>query len=96
MKNPVEKNDATISSGRELYDRHCLTCHGKNGRGDGLKSAALTQSPGDLSVRKYQKQSDGEQFYKTKAGRGEMPGYEGILTDEEIWKIVGYMRSFTP
>ena len=96
MKNPVERDDATIATGRELYERHCMTCHGKTGKGDGFKSAALTQSPGDFSARKYQKQSDGEQFYKTKSGRGEMPGYDRILTDDDIWKIVEYMRSFTP
>jgi len=96
VKNPFERNDANITSGRELYDRHCSTCHGKTGMGDGLKSAALTQSPGDFSKRKYQKQKDGEQFYKTRTGRGEMPGYGGIITDDDIWRIVCYMRTFAP
>ena len=38
-------------------------------------------------------QSDGELFYKTKIGRGEMPKYEGKIGDDDIWFMVNFMRS---
>ncbi len=45
-------------------------------------------------IDKYQGQTDGEHFYKTKFGRGEMPKYENKVPDTEIWNIVNYMRTF--
>ncbi len=94
MKNPVEKNDASIKTGQTLYIKHCASCHGKTGLGDGVKARALKTFSGDFSGPEYQNQTDGEHFYKTKFGRGEMPKYEGKLSDEDMWHIVNYMRTF--
>ena len=94
MENPVPKGEESNKTGKSLYDRQCASCHGKTGLSDGFKSRTLSDFAGDFSGDYYQNQTDGEHFYKTKFGRGEMPGYEGILTDEEIWNIVNYMRTF--
>ena len=94
MKNPVVADSASISDGQILYKKHCGSCHGRTGLGDGVKARQIQSFPGDLSSEAYQCQSDGEQFYKSKFGRDEMPSYEKILTDEEIWDIVNYMRTF--
>lgn len=84
MKNPVARNEASIKAGQVLYIKHCVACHGKTGFGDGVRSKALKTFSGDFSGDGYQNQTDGEHFYKTKFGRGEMPRYEGKLSDEEI------------
>ena len=94
MKNPVAKNDASIKAGMASYVKNCASCHGKTGLGDGVKARALKDFPGDFSGAAYQNQTDGEHFYKTKFGRGEMPKYEGKISDEDIWNIVNYMRTF--
>ncbi|MGA1978678.1 MAG: cytochrome c [Bacteroidales bacterium] len=94
MKNPVAKDNTGKKAGMALYVKNCASCHGREGLGDGVKARTLKDFPGDFSSGAYQGQTDGEQFYKTKSGRGEMPKYEGKLTDEEIWYIVNYMRSF--
>ncbi|HEX2920662.1 MAG TPA: cytochrome c [Bacteroidales bacterium] len=94
MKNPVAKNDVSTKTGAVLYNKHCASCHGKTGLGNGVKARALKTFPGDFSGEEYQKQTDGEQFYKTKFGRGEMPKYEGKIPDEDIWHMVNYMRTF--
>ena len=62
--------------------------------GDGVKARALKTSPGDFSKAEFQGQTDGDQFYKTKTGRGEMPKYEGKMSDDDIWNVVNYMRTF--
>jgi mono/diheme cytochrome c family protein len=64
--------------------------------GDGVKARALKTFPGDFSKAEYQDQTDGDHFYKTKTGRGEMPKYEGKLQDNDMWNIVNYMRTFKP
>ena len=94
MKNPVAKGDASNKAGMALYTKNCASCHGKVGMGDGVKSRALRTFPGDFSIAEYQDQTDGEHFYKTKNGRSEMPKYSGKLSDEDIWNMVNYMRTF--
>jgi mono/diheme cytochrome c family protein len=94
MKNPVVKSDTSIKAGMALYIKYCASCHGKTGMGDGVKSRTLKDYAGDFSGDYYQNQTDGEHFYKTKFGRGEMPKYEGKISDEGIWNIVNYMRTF--
>jgi mono/diheme cytochrome c family protein len=94
MKNPIAKGDASNKAGMALYNKHCASCHGKVGLGDGVKARALKTFPGDFSTAEYQDQTDGDHFYKSKFGRGEMPKYEGKLSDNDIWNMVNYMRTF--
>src|SRR5664280_2567765 len=93
MKNPVATGDASTKAGLALYTKNCASCHGKAGLGDGVKARSLKTFPGDFSKADFQKQSDGDLFYKTKTGRDEMPKYEGKLTDDDIWNLVNYMRT---
>lgn len=93
IKNPVKSDDASIKAGKALYDKNCASCHGKTGLGDGPKARGLETFPGDFSKADFQKQSDGELFYKTKAGREDMPKYEGKIDDEGVWQIVNYMKT---
>lgn len=93
MKNPVAVGDASTKAGLALYLKNCASCHGKAGLGDGVKARSLKDFPGDFSKADFQKQTDGDLFYETKAGRGEMPKYEGKLTDDDIWNTVNYMRT---
>jgi len=94
MKNPVAMSDASVLAGQTLYNKTCAACHGKTGAGDGPKSKSLKTPMNDLSKAEFQNQTDGEHFYKTKTGRGEMTKYEGKLSDDDIWNIVNYMRKF--
>ena len=94
MKNPVAVGDASTKAGQVLYTKNCASCHGKTGLGDGVKARSLKDFPGDFSKAVFQNQTDGDLFYETKTGRGEMPKYEGKITDDDIWNSVNYMRTF--
>jgi len=92
MKNPIPaKTDAAI--GKALYSKHCKSCHGAEGYGDGTKAADMKGDLGDFSSADFQKQSDGALFYKTKIGREDMPEFSKKLTDEDIWLVVNYTRT---
>jgi len=93
MKNPTNpKEDLAI--GKSLYDKHCKSCHGKEGYGDGPKADELEGDLGDFSSAKFQKQSDGALYYKTTEGRDDMPEFTKKLPDDEDrWLIVNYMRT---
>ena len=93
MKNPKSSSSASIAAGKELWNKHCASCHGKTGLGDGPKARTLETFPVDFSKAGFQGQSDGDIFYKSKIGRGEMPKYEGKIGDDDIWLMVDFMRS---
>ena len=93
MKNTVAVGDVSTKAGLALYTKNCASCHGRAGLGDGVKARSLKSFPGDFSKADFQKESDGDLFYKTKSGRDEMPKYEGKLSDDDIWNTVNYMRT---
>jgi mono/diheme cytochrome c family protein len=93
MKNPTDAK-VDISIGKSLYEKHCKSCHGKQGYGDGTKADGLKGDLGDFSSEEYHKQTDGELFYKTSFGRDDMPEYtKKMPNDEDRWLIVNYMRT---
>ena len=78
----------------ELYEKHCASCHGKEGYGDGSKADEQEGDLGDFSTAEFQAQSDGALFYKTSIGRDDMPEYtKKMPDDEDRWLIVNYMRT---
>jgi len=92
-KNPVKSDDANITSGKALWTKHCKSCHGVKGLGDGPKSKELETSCGDLTVD-LKDQTDGDVFYKVKEGRDDMPSFKKKLPDDnDIWTLVNYVRS---
>jgi mono/diheme cytochrome c family protein len=95
MPNPVKSNADALATGKELWVKHCQSCHGKSGKGDGPKAAQLKTLPEDMTKAELQKQSDGALFYKTSEGRKDMPSFKKKIPDqEEIWSIVAYLRTF--
>jgi len=80
--------------GEELYMKHCKSCHGKEGFGDGTKAAELDTEMRDLTVEEVQSQTDGSLYYKSVIGRDEMPNFEKkVRDDEDRWMIINYVRS---
>jgi mono/diheme cytochrome c family protein len=94
MENPVAADKESINIGKVLYSKHCKSCHGKEGLGDGPKAAQLDTPAGDFTTEEFQAQTDGAIFYKTKEGRGDMPTFgKKIPYDEDIWHLVNYLRT---
>jgi len=94
MKNPVKSNAQNLEDAKELYNKNCASCHGKAGLGDGPKARTCEHSCGNFSSTTFQLKTDGESFYWTKFGNDEMPAYKGKISDEDIWGLVHYMRTF--
>jgi len=93
MKNPIDA-DTDAAIGKSLYNKHCKSCHGKEGYGDGTKADELEGELGDFSSEEFQEQSDGALFYKTTIGRDDMPEFtKKMPDDEDRWLIVNYMRT---
>jgi len=92
MANPVQGDTVSVRAGEVSYARNCASCHGREGHGDGPRGKMCITFPGDFSTPAFKDYTDGEIFYQTKHGRGEMPAYDRRIPDHEIWSIVNYIR----
>jgi mono/diheme cytochrome c family protein len=95
-KNPVAVNETSIALGKKIYERQCLACHGPKGKGDGPAAAHLEKRPGNLSSPKLWEQSDGALFWKVNEGHRPMPTFKNIMSDEERWPVINYIRTLAP
>ena len=95
-KNPVAVNETSIALGKKIYERQCLACHGAKGQGDGPAAAHLEKRPGNLSSPKLWEQSDGALFWKVNEGHRPMPTFKHIMSDEERWPVINYIRTLSP
>lgn len=94
MANPVKSDATSIANGKELYNQHCQSCHGKKGKGDGPKAAQLDTESGDFTKADFQKQPDGALFYKITEGRKDMPTYKKKIPEaDDVWAVVNYIRT---
>ena len=93
MKNPTDAK-VDLNIGKQLYSKHCKSCHGSEGYGDGPKAEDQDGDLGDFSTAEFQEQTDGSLFYKTTFGRDDMPEYvKKMPDDEDRWLVVNYMRT---
>jgi copper transport protein len=84
---------APLERGRELYQTHCVSCHGVGARGDGPLAPALNPRPVDLTV--HVPQHTDRALYDWIANgipRTAMPAWKGQFSDEEIQAIINYLR----
>jgi len=91
-KNSYIKFDAaSASQGEAIYNKNCASCHGNPGKGNSLKS--LNPVPPDLSSAKSQELTDGELFYILSTGRMVMPSFKNVLSEDERWRVISFIRS---
>jgi len=92
--------------GKNVYDAHCVECHGESGRGDGPSSAYLAPHPRDFTSAKYKIRStesgsvptddDLRQSVRQGLYGTAMPAWDRILSDAEIADVVAYIKGLSP
>jgi len=94
-KNPALQDDYEFSleEGKYIFLKHCIPCHGKYGLGDGKKGLKYFPRPANLTSDRVQNQKDGEIYWKISHGRNKMLSFKHILTDENKWFLVNYIRT---
>jgi len=82
------------AAGEAIYLRHCASCHGPKGAGDGQEGRAFEGGPSDLTTG----EADAERLYRaTRDGgmavglSGAMPVFRHTLDEEEIHDVVAYL-----
>ncbi|MBI5749582.1 MAG: c-type cytochrome [Nitrospinae bacterium] len=98
LKNAVASNNNTLSEAKAVYGGKgtCFNCHGEKGKGDGELASSFDPRPRNFTMPAWQKlRTDGEIFYVITNGTDHgMPGFGDMLSDEEKWSLVNYIRDF--
>ena len=82
-------------AGRVVYEQMCQTCHGVEGRGDGPGAADLNPPPADLVVHgPLHPEHDLFRFVRDGVPGTAMAPLGDRLSDEEIWHVVNYVKTF--
>ena len=99
-RNPLEVTPENIEKGKALFQgkAFCATCHGRDGRGLGDIVGLRGKLPRNFTDHTWQAaRADGELFWILKNGS---PGTDMasfiplVLTEEEAWHVLLYVRSF--
>jgi mono/diheme cytochrome c family protein len=100
----VPASETTVARGRELYTANCVQCHGSEGRGDGYGAPFLVPPPRDFTEGRFKFRttasgelpSDDDLFRIVSRGANGtgMPPWQYLLSDEERWAIVDYVKTF--
>lgn len=77
---------ADIFNGQQVYELHCQTCHGVDGR-------SMEFGVPDFSRGESMFKPDTELLRDLREGGGMHPVYRGMLSDDEIRDVLAYVRT---
>ncbi len=96
----------TTAPGADLFARNCVSCHGTAGKGDGPAAWVLYPKPRDFTSGIFRFKSTPDAQYPTMDDltriisngipRTAMPGFQGVLTDQQIGDLGTYVMTLAP
>ena len=103
LTNPVASTPESLTAGKKAYDANCAACHGDRAQGAekaGVVISIIAEQGGkqapDLTDGAWDHGSTDAEIY-TVIKRGVPPtmmaGWDGRISDTEIWSIVNYLRA---
>ncbi|MEW6128733.1 MAG: MbnH family di-heme enzyme [Acidobacteriota bacterium] len=98
LQNPLNLTEADLINGRALYNQHCASCHGADGKAQTAAAKALKKKPTDLTDHHTHFLKDGEIYWVIANGirTSGMPAYKTKMSERERWQVVSYVRQFYP
>lgn len=98
-QNPLANTPANVQNGKEAFSHYCVACHGLDGQNTGVPFADQMSPPiPSLNSPNVQSYTDGQLHWILLNGISPsgMPASKGILTDDELWSIVLFIRHLPP
>ena len=99
QKNPLPDNPDTRADGKEAFSHYCVACHGNDGQNTGVPFVDRISPPiPSLASPEVQSYTDGQLKAILDYGiqPSGMPGSKGVLSDDELWSIVVFLRHLPP
>lgn len=85
--NAADDTDA-IDAGQEIFEEHCVVCHGDDGTGNDGAAKDLTSSTAAGWA-------DDFMLWKISDGDGSMPAFADKLSEADIWNVISYCRTLS-
>ena len=98
-KNPLQATPENIAAGKETFGHYCVACHGMDGQNTGVPFATrMSPVVPSLASSGVQSYSDGQLKWVIENGISPsgMPASKGILSDDEMWSTVVFIRHLPP
>jgi mono/diheme cytochrome c family protein len=98
-QNPLPPTEENLAAGKEAFSHYCVACHGMDGQNTGVPFADRMSPPVPLlNSPEIQSYTDGQLKWVIDNGvePSGMPGSKEILSDEEIWSTVLFIRHLPP
>ena len=92
--NPVKPTLESLAKGKKFYHMDCAMCHGDKGDGKGDLASDMKGITDFTNPESLKGRSDGDLFYITRQGKGEMPPEGDRAKKDDVWNMVNYIRSF--
>lgn len=91
-----EPRDQTpLGRGGRIFQRTCAGCHGPDGRG--VQRVGLAKPPRDLTRAEFHAQvTDAQLRQVIRTGKGQMPAFGGLMSDEDLSHVITFIRSLPP
>lgn len=94
LRNPFPPTPEAFARGRVVFERTCAACHGRDG--DNASSVVVARgafAPSLLVSPPVKAMADGQLFHiATFGGPRKMKGFGDVLSREDRWKVVLYVR----
>jgi mono/diheme cytochrome c family protein len=98
-RNPIPSTEPNILAGKEAFMHYCVACHGMDGQNTGVPFADSMSPPVPLlNAPEIQSYTDGQLKWVIDNGiePSGMPASKGILSEDEIWSTVLFIRHLPP
>jgi mono/diheme cytochrome c family protein len=98
-QNPLPSTKENVDAGKEAFSHYCVACHGMDGQNTGVPFVNSMSPPVPLlNSAEIQSYTDGQLKWVIDNGiePSGMPGSKGILSDEEIWSTILFIRHLPP
>jgi mono/diheme cytochrome c family protein len=92
-ENLASRGEELLKRGQERYQINCSHCHGFAGKGNGPVKTFGLMTIADLTNEPIRKQPDGQIFNTITHGKNTMGAHGPIITVEDRWAIVSYVRA---
>lgn len=80
--------DEMVARGKEVFTKNCATCHGEDGTGK------IEGTPDFTDPAFWVSKSMAQRFEIVTNGKGAMPAWGSVLSEDDRWAALSYIRTF--